>query len=205
MDCKVAIDWTHQYMDGEFPQNHTLELKKHLLACPECRLRFEQLERTEALVNANMKNEASLRTSVVLTARIMESLPKQSQAMNWTRWIRRHPALTSAALFILVMFSSFLFSWDNGSTFTVTGNDIQQVVIDGKTVTVPEGVSINGDLTVANGRVDIQGDVNGNVTVIDGSLFLASTAHIAGQTKQIDKTIDWLWYKVTGVFEALNN
>ncbi|MNO05927.1 Anti-sigma-W factor RsiW [compost metagenome] len=51
-----------------------------------------------------------------------------------------------------------------------------------------------------NGEARVYGDVEGNVTVIDGSYYQASTAHIAGQVKSIDQTLDWIWYKVTDLF-----
>jgi hypothetical protein len=55
-------------------------------------------------------------------------------------------------------------------------------------------------LTVENGKTQIYGDVQGNLTVIDGSLYQASTAHISGQVKSIDQAMDWIWYKITNMF-----
>lgn len=208
MNCNVALVWIHDYMDGELPREDILTLKSHLQSCPACRSRFEQLERTEALLFTAMKEEpgaADQAASETLNRRILDSLPKRKKQRTWTRWVRQHPAAAAAAVFVLVMLASFTTSWNNSSELSVRGSDLQHVVINGDTVTVPEGASVNGDLTIENGTADVRGDVNGNVTVIDGSLYTASTAHIAGQTKQIDRALDWFWYKVTETFSGLTN
>jgi hypothetical protein len=50
----------------------------------------------------------------------------------------------------------------------------------------------------------VLGDLEGNLTVIDGNVIpLASTAHIAGEIKTIDRAVDWMWYKVSSWFGAL--
>jgi cytoskeletal protein CcmA (bactofilin family) len=85
----------------------------------------------------------------------------------------------------------------------VTG-PMDHLVIEGNKVTIPEGEKITGDLTVVNGDVQVLGDLEGNLTVIDGNLApLASTAHIAGQVKTIDRAVDWIWYKVSSWFGTL--
>ncbi|WP_307719830.1 zf-HC2 domain-containing protein [Paenibacillus kobensis] len=199
MNCNVAIIWMHDYLDGELPQQDTVELKAHMLACPECRARFEQLERTESLVSSSLHTHAPLEPgqSEQLRQRIMAVLPKDRKQLSWFRWVRNHPAVSVAAVFFFVMLSSFLSMWHQDGELIVKGNDLQQVIIQGDTVIVPEGAHVNGDLTIENGTAEVQGDVNGNVTVIDGKLQLASTAHIAGSSRTIDRALDWFWYKVT--------
>ncbi|MNF18525.1 Anti-sigma-W factor RsiW [compost metagenome] len=51
-----------------------------------------------------------------------------------------------------------------------------------------------------NGKAQIYGEVDGNLTVIDGSLYQASTAKISGDVKSIDQALDWIWYKITNTF-----
>ena len=101
------------------------------------------------------------------------------------------------------MFSSFLAMWQQDSQLAVRGSDLAQVVIEGDTVTVPAGAHINGDLTVENGKANVLGEVDGDVTVISGSLYEASTAHISGEVKKIDQALDWFWYKVTTSISSL--
>ncbi|UUZ82092.1 polymer-forming cytoskeletal protein [Paenibacillus sp. P26] len=86
--------------------------------------------------------------------------------------------------------------WDEDQDLLVKGQDLQSVVIQGHTVLVPEGKTVAGDLTVEKGQVQVDGEVKGNVTVIDGSVNMASTAKISGQVKQIDEAFSWLWYKM---------
>ena len=100
------------------------------------------------------------------------------------------------------MLASFASSISNGSELIVRGDDLKQVVISGHTVIVPEGALMNGSLTVENGTADVRGNVKGSVTVIDGSLLMASTAHIAGQTRKVDQMMDRFWYKMTQTFGA---
>lgn len=205
MNCKVAIVWMHDYLDGELPRDDVLQLKTHLLSCPACRARFEQLERTEALTHKWIDPEPTVKSgpSDELKQRIMASLPVKRSRQSWAGWIRRHPAVTVAAVFALVMLSSFVAMWEQDTELTVSGTDLAQVVIEGDTVTVPAGAHVNGDLTVENGKANVLGDVSGNVTVIEGSLYEASTAHISGKVKKIDQALDWFWYKVSSSISNL--
>ncbi|OXM13278.1 zf-HC2 domain-containing protein [Paenibacillus herberti] len=204
MNCNVAIVWMHDYIDGELPREDAVTLKQHLISCPACRARFDQLEKTEALLSSVMaepKGQAiSPATSAALTAKILKQIPSPARHRDWTGWIRRHPAVTAAAVFVLVMMASLAPTVNNGSELIVRGDDLKQVIIDGHTVIVPEGSQINGSLTVENGTADVRGQVQGSVTVIDGSLLTASTAQIAGQTRTIDQLLDRFWYKVTQTF-----
>ncbi|QYR23907.1 zf-HC2 domain-containing protein [Paenibacillus sp. sptzw28] len=205
MNCNIALVWMHDYLDDELPHDDVLQLKTHLLACPACRERFEQLERTEALTHKLMDARivAGADQSLQLKKRIMSGLPLKRRKAGWTRWIRKHPAVTVAAVFTLVMFSSFLAMWQQDTDLTVRGTDLAQLVIEGDTVTVPEGALVKGDLTIENGKANVLGDVDGNVTVIEGSLYQASTAHISGKVKTIDQALDWFWYKVTHSISSL--
>ncbi|BBH24043.1 hypothetical protein Back11_53880 [Paenibacillus baekrokdamisoli] len=206
MNCKVAIVWIHDYLDDDLPHDNVAELKAHLFSCPACCARLEQLERTEALAHKMMDSCVVIDAghSVQLKERIMSALPyKRRAASSFTRWIRNHPAITVAAVFALVMFASFTAMWEQNTDLTVRGSDLAQVVIEGDTVTVPVGAHINGDLTVSNGTANVLGDVEGDVTVIGGSLYQASTAHISGQVKKIDQALDWFWYKVTNSMSSL--
>lgn len=207
MNCNVAIVWMHDYLDGELPREDIVTLKSHLLSCPACRSRFEQLEKTDAAAFLTLEAikpaaEYDQKASEQLTQRIMQQLPKQKskQRNGIVRFIYRYPGVTAAAVFALVMLGSFFTMWEEDSKLIVAGEDLQQVIIEGNTVIVPEGAHLTGNLTVENGRAEVKGEVDGNVTVIDGSLNLASTGHIAGQSRTIDQALDWFWYKVTQTF-----
>lgn len=207
MNCNVAIVWMHDYLDGELPRDDIATLKAHLLSCPACRGRFEQLQKTDAAAFQTLEAikpaaEYDKKASEQLTERIMQQLPKQKskQRSGIVRFIYKYPGLTAAAVFALVMLGSFFTMWEEDTKLVVSGEDLQQVVIEGNTVIVPEGAHLTGSLTVENGTADVKGEIDGNVTVIDGTLNLASTGHIAGQSRTIDQALDWFWYKVTQTF-----
>jgi len=203
MDCTTAVVWMHDYLDNDLSRQESVKLKEHLLACRECRERFRLLEQAEAYA-ASVMHDGLARDAAetgydadALRARIMSGLPAQRRRGAWTRWVRNHPAVSVAALFAIVMVSSFVTMWEQDSELVVRGSDLAHVVIEGNTVIVPEGTEYDGDLTVENGTTVVNGQVNGNLTVIDGSLNMASTAKIIGQERTINQALGWIWYKVT--------
>lgn len=201
MECKLAVSMMHDYLDDDLPEQQQRELKEHLLSCPDCRAKFKELEQTDMLMFSLMHQNPV--ASDDLVSRIMSSLPKSKKEKAFITWIKRHPALTAASLFLVVMLMSTVTFWSPDRQLVVRGVDLDQVVIKGDTVIVPSGKTITGDLTIENGKAQVYGEVNGNVTVIDGSLYQASTAHISGQVKSIDQAVSWLWYKVTNMFSEV--
>lgn len=192
MNCKDAIPLMHEYLDGDLTGAEAAKLKEHFLACRGCREMFEQFEKTEALVR-------SLTPAPVpddLTAKIMSGIPTPRRRSVWLRWVRRHPAVSVAVVFFAVMLGSFASLWNQDAELVVKGSDLDQVQIHGDTVTVPKGRTVHGNLMVQRGKVQVDGEVTGNLTVIDGSVNMASTAHIAGQIKRVDQTLDYVWYKL---------
>jgi anti-sigma factor RsiW len=192
MNCRDAIPLMHEYLDGDLTGSEATRLKEHLIACRDCRGLFDQFEKTEALVR-------SLTPAPVpddLTAKIMSGIPNPRKRSAWLRWVRRHPAVSVAAVFVAVMFGSFLSLWNQDTELVVKGADLDQLEFHGNTVVVPQGHRIQGNLTVQGGKVDVQGEVTGNLTVIDGKVNMASTAHIAGQIKEVDQALEYVWYKL---------
>ncbi len=199
MDCKVAALWIHEYLDGELSLDRAEQLQSHISQCPACRAHFDSLARTESFVRA----VPSVCAPDGLGSKIMAGLPKRRRPAAWAGFVRRHPGMTAAALFVAVMLSSFAAMWNQGNQLTVSGPDLENVVVEGTTVVVPEGKVVSGDLTIVNGSVLVLGEVRGNLTVVDGDIMLASTAHIAGRTQKIDRAIDWAWFKVRSWFGSL--
>lgn len=201
MECKLAVSMMHDYLDDDLPDLQQRELKEHLLSCPDCRATFKELEQTDMLMFSLMHQTPVASDDIV--DRIMGALPKSKKERFMVTWIKRHPALTAASVFIVVMLMSFASFWNQNTQLVVRGSDLDQVVIKGDTVIVPSGKIVSGDLTVENGKTQVYGEVDGNVTVIDGSLYQASTAHISGQVKSIDQAVSWIWYKVTNMFSEV--
>jgi len=207
MECKVAINYIHQYLDGELEIDEYKLLQDHMNECAACREQFKELEKVDALMHASLATthqQASLSEADAsrLTSSIMSQIPTKRAPQSKTRfvrWLYRYPGLTAAAVFVVVMFISMLSSWDQETKLVISGSkdDLQHIIIEGNTVIVPEGVQLSGDLIVENGIVEVKGAVSGDVTVIDGKMVLASTGYIAGHSKTIDQALDWIWYKVT--------
>lgn len=189
----------HHYLDGDISHERAESLRQHLALCQDCNKKFDQLSRLESLCSTlpvpHMSED--------LTARIMASLPKTRRNSAWSGWIRKHPAISAAALFLIVMLSSFVAMWNQDQQLTVSGPNLDVLEYEGSMVIVPAGKEVTGDLTVSNGSVRVLGSVQGNLTVIDGNVTLASTAHIAGHVQTVDRVIDWAWYKLRSWFGVL--
>lgn len=198
--CKEALPLMHEFLDGNLQEAEALQLKKHLIACPACNEYFKQLERTEAIVRLLPKS----RVPDELTARVMSFIPMQPKRSGWLYLIKTHPAISVASVFLLVMLGSFMSLWNEDKDMVVKGADLDQVIIKDHTVFVPEGHVVNGDLMVQRGNIRVDGSVQGNLVVIDGSYNLASTAHISGQVKMVDQTLEWIWYKCNDFFAGLS-
>lgn len=201
MDCKETTSLMHDYLDDDLSLSQRNGLESHLSTCPDCRMRFKELEQTDMLLYAMRHYSPS--ASDELTDRIVSAVPQPKKQQPWLKWIKRHPALTAAAIFVIVMFSSTIGFWDQDNQLIVRGDDLDQIVIEGNNVIVPEGKSITGNLTVENGVAKVYGNVEGNLTVIDGQYMTASTAHISGQIKSIDQALDWIWYKFTDIVNVV--
>lgn len=209
MNCDHASKLMHEYFDGELARDQSAALREHLHVCPACRKTFDAAERTEVYVHAALgydtvkSGDAGGYDAEALTARIMRGLPGRAKHQAWTRWFRNHPAATAAAIFAVVMLTSFLTAWEQDKELIVRGSDLSAVVIEGDTVIVPEGARVNGDLTVENGKMLVNGEIAGNLTVIDGSVNMASTAKVLGHSREINQALDWIWYKLTSTVGEL--
>ncbi|NOU73517.1 anti-sigma factor [Paenibacillus sp. LMG 31458] len=192
MNCKEALPLIHEYLDGDLQGSDSQRLKEHLISCQACHALFRQLEKTDAMV----RMLPPVKVSDTLTAQIMSGLPPVKKRNSWMDFIRKHPAVSVAVVFATVMFGSFMSMWNDDTNLMVKGSNLQDVVIEGDTVTVPQGHTVKGDLIVQRGKLKVEGEVTGNLTVIDGSLNLASTAHISGHVTQVNEALSWVWYKL---------
>jgi anti-sigma factor RsiW len=196
MECHEALPLMHEYLDGDLDGFEAASLKKHLIACPSCNRMFKQMEQAEAMVRLLPKSPVPSG----MTARIMSRIPVEKKRIGWMKWVKSHPAVSVASVFVLVMISSFLTLWNEDKDMVVKGANLDQVVIRGDTVIVPEGHTVQGDLMVKRGKIQVDGNVQGDLTVIDGSYNLASTAYISGHVTKVDETLEWIWYKMNEVF-----
>jgi anti-sigma factor RsiW len=192
MNCKQANPLIHEYLDTALEGPELTELQQHLLDCPACREFLNGLEQADACLRVVPQPTIS----DGFTDKVMFALPRGSRLTVFKRWIKRHPAISVAAVFVVVMMSSFLSLWDTENDLIVKGKDLENVVIHGDVVIVPEGQTVHGDLMIENGKMQVFGRIDGNLVVVDGSIFTASTANIAGQVTSVNETIDRFWYKI---------
>lgn len=200
MKCKEALPLMHDYLDGELDKGGILALKEHLQTCSFCSKLFRQFEMTDAMV----KSFPHIAAPDGLKDKIMLALPPVRRKRTLGSWLRRHPAVSVAAVFVLVMLGSYASLWNEDHELVVKGSDLEQVVIKGDTVIVPEGHKITGNLMVRSGKLQVDGDINGNLVVIDGSVNMASTAHISGQVTKIDEAAEWIWFQISEFFAQMS-
>lgn len=112
--------------------------------------------------------------------------------MGVQRWMRNHPLIAAASLFLVLMTGSIFSSWDQEGEFSVSKQE--NLVVQNDTVIVPAGEVVKGDVVVRNGKLQIEGEVQGDVTVINGEQYLASAGNVTGQIEEVNEVFDWLWY-----------
>ena len=183
------VDYMHEYLDGDISREHEQELKRHLQSCQDCQQHMHELSDTIAFI----KSAAHITAPPSFEDQVMKRLPKRKNTIGIQRWFRQHPMLVAAAVFCLFMSATLFSSFPNDDQFSVTKQP--NLVVDGQTVSVPAGEVVKGDIVVKNGDIIVEGEVDGNITVINGS-YMASTAVVTGQIEEIDEAFQWMWYKI---------
>ena len=183
------VHYMHEYLDGDISGEHEQELKTHLASCPSCQQHMHELSKVAAFVQSASHISAPRGFVEGVTAR----LPKETSKVGMKRLFHSHPLLTAAALFMILMSASLFSSFNEDQHFSFTKQP--NLVVEGEKVIVPAGEIVKGDLVVKNGDLQIDGEVDGNVTVINGQ-YMASTANVTGEIEEINQVFDWLWYKI---------
>lgn len=178
----------HEYLDEEISVDHERELKEHLLHCKDCLQHFHELEKSIALV----KSIAHIPAPEDFTMKVMSKLPKEKKKVGMQRWFRHHPLLTAASLFIVLMVGSLFSTWNTDQDLSVSKQP--NLIVRNDTVIVPEGEVVKGDVVVRNGSLRIEGEIDGNVTVINGEKYMASAGQVTGEITEINAIFDWIWY-----------
>lgn len=198
MKCEEAISLIHEYLDGELNEAETKRLKQHLSVCADCKVEMDEFIFTESLI----KSVPIPKASSDLSDKILSAIPKhkKSRRLSWFQMARNHPAITAAAIFLFMMLLSMFTLNDRGHELVIRGSDSYELEIRGNQVIVPEGKTINGNLVVENGTLQVDGKVEGNITVIDGSFQMASTAAVTGKVTRINQWIDRIWFAIYDLF-----
>lgn len=195
MCAERYVDYMHVYLDGDISRDHELELKKHLQACEACREHLHELNDTVAFI----KSAHDVPAPAGIEQAVMARLPRKSRTAGIQKWFRRHPMTVAAAVFMLFMSATLMGSFSNDNEFSVTKQP--NVIVEGQTVTVPAGEVVKGDLVVKNGDLIIEGEVDGNVTVINGT-YMASSSVVSGQIDLVDQTFERLWYEMKQMWNS---
>ncbi|MGG1675607.1 zf-HC2 domain-containing protein [Neobacillus sp. NRS-1170] len=182
------IDLMHEYLDEEIDQEKERILREHIQSCKECEAIFNELKKTVAFV----KSISNMQAPADFTANVLARLPKEKKKVWMGRWVRNHPMLAAASLFLILMVGSLFSTWNQDREFSVSKQ--KNLVVKNNTVIVPKGEVVKGDVIVRNGTLKIEGEVQGDVTVINGEKYLASAGHVTGQIDEVNEVFDWIWY-----------
>ncbi|WP_217587126.1 zf-HC2 domain-containing protein [Lentibacillus saliphilus] len=211
MNCeKEVIELMHKHLDGELTNKEQTALSEHLEKCEDCQKHFHELKRTITLLQGQNAWKVNAPTNFV--SGVMQKLPAERKRHKYMRWFKAHPVLTAAAIFFILMFGGMFSEWNKDQELVVSKQD--NLLIKGDTVIVPEGVTVNGDLVVKNGKLKIKGKVDGNVTIINGELInsdppiegeglMASVGEINGEFEEIDQVFEWMWYHVKQLAQGI--
>lgn len=212
MKCnKEYAQLMHEYLDGDLNQQGEGDLRQHLEGCEACQKHFHELTRTMTFI----QSAAHIPAPENFSANVMQKLPTEKKHVKYKRWFKAHPILTAAAIFLIFMISSVFSSWNQDSQLVVSKQD--DLVIEGNTVIVPEGVTVADDLLVKNGDLMVKGTVDGNVTIVNGKLIedrddgtemeneslTASVGEVNGELNHVDQFFEWIWYNFKKVFKGI--
>ncbi|WP_096438260.1 anti-sigma factor family protein [Alteribacter populi] len=191
----------HQYLDEEMTLLEKKQFEQHIMTCRECENHLRELRKTIAIVQSASHIEAPSN----FTANVMNKLPQEKKAQKWKTWMRKHPFMLAAAVFMLLFVTSVSSIWSGGSHITVQGQGNFKIDEERNVVIIPQGETIEGDLLIKNGDIEVEGEVLGNITVINGENYLASAGHVAGEINEINQMMGWLWYETKSFLNEVVN
>ncbi|RSL29296.1 anti-sigma factor [Salibacterium salarium] len=182
----------HKYLDGEIDKEERMDLFLHMETCENCARHYKEMKKALMLVQSSSHIEAP----VGFTEDVVNRLPEKKKRTSWKKWSKQHPFLVAASLFVILMTSSLVSVWNEqaGEDISVNGSQKVEINQESGTVIVPEGETIEGDLTVRNGTVEVEGEITGNLTVINGEKYLASAGEVSGEIEEVDQVLEWTWY-----------
>ena len=143
---------------------------------------------------ALVKRTSHIKAPANFTENVMARLPKEKKKVGAQRWLKNHPLLAAASLFLVLMIGSLFSTWNQDRDFSVSKQ--KNLIVKNNTVIVPKGETVKGNVIVRNGKLKIEGEVQGNVTVIHGEKYMASAGHVTGQIDEVNEVFDWIWYQM---------
>lgn len=200
MNCPEHVkDYMHEFLDDQISTEHEKILREHLHSCTDCREYFREMKKTIAFVQST----SHIQAPADFTSKVMGRLPKETKKMEMKRWFRRHPLLTAASLFLALMTGSIFSTWNQEHQFSVSKQP--NLMVENDTVIVPEGEVVKGDVVVRNGKVQIEGEVQGDLTVINGEKYMASAGNVTGEITEVNEVFEWIWYHIKQTAKNIAN
>lgn len=204
LKCSNAHEYIDLYIDHELGYGEEQQLKEHLRECSECQERLRAMQKTIALLNSLEQP----RLSSDFTQRVMAQLPTTTAQTAKQRWERQRSYVwrytAAAAILILIISSAWLLSRQVPTAPLAISSD-PDLVRQGNSFVLPQGKTIEGDLTIVDGSLIIHGKVTGDVTVVRGQLEMGPTAQITGKTTTIDRPLARWQYLWLNISEGLKN
>ncbi|KKI85515.1 anti-sigma factor family protein [Shouchella clausii] len=202
--CHSHDELIHIYLDGDATKEQKEELYAHLQSCPSCREHLQELKKSIAFIQSSSHIEAP----EGFTAGVMAKLPKTKKTAKWKLKAKRHPILVAAAIFLIMMSAAFFSAWNHTTDgIAVSGNGPFVIDKEAGVVVVPEGEVIDGDLVVRNGTLVLEGEVRGNVLLINSRFnkdtLYASPNQVTGEIEEVDKALSWAWYNMKEFFSEV--
>ena len=201
MACSNPIySLINKVIDHEATEQEYHEMEEHILVCEDCRERFEQLRETDLMLS-NMKKA---NVPDYFTEKVMQRITRTSKMESRIlKWFKKHPLGTAASLFVILM-AGYIFSlWEQAPFRAEVQGSGRVAYEDHDTVVVPKGETIKGNLVVQNGKVKIEGKVDGNVILINSDSLLASAGHVTGDIEEVNQILDWIWYHLKQIFNKV--
>ncbi len=201
MKCPAeTIAIMHDVLDDEATKEQRRQLFNHLQGCNDCKQHYEELKKTESF----LLSSPSIEAPDGFTSKVMEHLPQEKRTVWIKRWMKSHPFITAAVLFLALMAGSVYSSWTSEDQLSALSGNLR-FDQDTNTVIVPEGEVVEGDLTVKNRNLEIEGQVNGDVLVINGEQYMASAGQVTGEIEEVDHILDWTWYQLKSFFHDIGD
>lgn len=192
MKCEQNFDRIIEaYIDNEATPAESKQLHEHLNHCESCKQRVQELNKVIAFVQSS----SHIAAPDDFTASVMKKLPQKKQMSKWKQWTRKHPLLIAAAVFFLLMATS-LSMWNDEEQLVVKGSTKLSINQENGVVIVPKGEVIEGDLTIHNGKLQVEGEIKGNVLLVNSDKYYASTGHVTGEIHEVNQMLEWVWYHI---------
>ena len=113
LDCKIRKK-LNAYLDNEIPENEYIEIKDHLLSCPECQAEIRELNRINEFLNDFQEEDVPIGVKTNIMNAVSEI--SESSIKTGLRISKLSIAASIAASFLFgLLFSNITFTSDTES------------------------------------------------------------------------------------------